>query len=130
MYRRYIIFTSFLSLCFLSIGNTYAEEKLNYEEALEIFSGNTIEGKITNFDVDYKMYLDSSGSFVRIFRGTTDKGNWRIKKNGRFCIELGQEKCRKVKKRDDGGYNAYNRFGDLKFTINKVLRGNPHKLQP
>lgn len=126
MYRKVLIAFNCL-LLFLFSSQSIAEAKLTYDESMAVFNGNTIEGIITNHDVAYTMYLDPSGSLVRKFRGTVEKGNWRINQKGKFCIEFGQEKCRKIKKRDDGGYNAYNRHDELKFTIDKVLPGNPNK---
>ena len=118
-----------LSLCMVSISN--AEEKLDQDEAVKMLTGNTIEGKIVKWDTTYTMFLHPSGKLVRLdSRGNVEKGNWRINNKGKFCIDLGSEKCRTIKKRDDGGLNLYNGSGDLKLTIDKIVPGNPKNMLP
>lgn len=131
MYYKLIRVTVFFVLTLFVVSISVAEEKISQSEAVELLKGNTAEGKIVQWDTTYKMYLHPSGKLVRLdSRGNVEKGNWRINKKGKFCIEFNAEKCRTLKKRSDGGLNLYNRQGELKLTIDKIVSGNPNNMMP
>ena len=127
-------YTKVLAYCLMYlflVSLSHADEKISQDEAIELLTGNTVGGKIVQWDTTFKMYLHSSGKLVRQdSRGNVEKGDWRINKKGKFCIEFGSEKCRTIKKRSDGGLNLYNRHGDLKMTFDTIKPGNPDKLMP
>lgn len=131
MNKKSILLAVCALLSFNTIGLAYAEEKIGQDEAISMLTGNTVEGKIVKWGTAYKMYLHPSGRLVRLdSKGNVEKGMWRINDSGKFCIEFGAEKCRTIKKRKDGGLNLYNRQGDLKLTIDKVIPGNPNNWLP
>ena len=111
-----------------------AETKVTGEELKELITGKTLEGRWMLWESNYRMYMDPSGEFKRIY-GKGDEltsnldGNWWINKKGKLCYEVNKTACRRVKKRDDGGYNLYNKRGELKQTIDKITDGNPYNLQ-
>lgn len=49
-------------------------------------------------------------------------------KNGKLCYEIRNKFCRRVKRRNDGGYNLFNKKKELLQTIEKITDGNPYKL--
>lgn len=127
--------TILLATCCLVLlgtaGLARAEYELSKQQALKLLSGNTVEGKIIKWNTTYKMYLHPGGKLVRLdSRGNVEKGMWRISNQGKFCIEFHWEKCRIMKKREDGGLNFYNNAGKLKFTVDKVIPGNPNNWLP
>lgn len=131
MNNKTMVLTVCALLAFFTFKPTYAGVRLSKEEAVKLLRGNTLEGNITKWGTVYKMYLHSSGKLVRQdSKGNIERGLWRINAGGKFCIEFKFEKCRSIKKRDDGGLNFYNSSGKLKFTVERIVPGNPNHWQP
>lgn len=121
--------------CFLlfTANSLLAETIVSGDELRNLVSGKTLEGKWILWDSNYRMYMDPSGEFKRLYGKGSDltnhfDGTWSINKKGKLCYEVKNKACRRVKKRDDGGYNLYNKKGDLKQTIDKITDGNPYNL--
>ena len=110
-----------------------AETKVSGDELRSLISGKTLEGKWLLWDSNYRMYMDPSGEFRRLYGKGTEltnefNGTWTINKKGKLCYEVKNMACRRVKKRDDGGYNLYNKKKELKQNIKKITDGNPYNL--
>jgi len=121
-----VIFAAF------SVAN--ADTRVEKDELKALITGKTLEGKWIVWDSNYRMYLAPSGDMKRVYgKGTelTDdlSGTWMINKKGKLCFEVNNMKCRRVKKRDDGGYNLYNKRGEVRQTIEKITDGNPYNLK-
>ncbi len=135
MYRKPIYnLTTYCLLSFLVMGMSHAEEKVDAEEKTEItdlrllITGNTVEGKIVKSHINYKMYFHPSGKLLRHdSKANVEKGGWRISKKTDLCITFAAEKCFTVKKRGDAVFDLYGPNGELIFTIDKVILGNPNK---
>lgn len=118
-----------ISLMFIISTSVFADKRVEKEELEALITGKTLEGKWIKWNTTYKMYLDPSGEFRRIAgTATKDEGRWWVNKKGKLCFEKNQKACRRVKKRDDGDYNLYNKKKELMQTIEKIVDGNPHKL--
>ena len=105
-----------------------AETQVSGEELKTLLSGNTVEGRYIKWETTHKMYFSENGKLSRIdSNNNKEKGEWEINKSGELCISVRKTRCNKVMKRDDGGYDVFRR-GDLKFTFDKILTGNPHNL--
>ena len=106
-----------------------ADEAMKAEEIKSLLSGNTVEGQLTKWGISQTTYYESSGHFRRIDgNNNKGKGKWYVDKHDYLCHEGRRERCRIMKKRDDGGYNLYNKKEELLLEIGKVLPGNPHNL--
>jgi len=117
------------SLLFSLPATVFADRRVEKEELEKLVSDKTLEGKWIKWNTTYKMYLAPSGEFRRIAgTATKEEGRWWVNKKGKLCFEKDQKACRRVKQRDDGGYNLYNRKKELMQTIEKILDGNAHKL--
>ncbi|KPK38336.1 MAG: hypothetical protein AMJ69_08675 [Gammaproteobacteria bacterium SG8_47] len=102
-------------------------EKEAFEAAIK---GNTVEGRKINWETTYQMYFDPSGKYFRLDSlNNRENGNWSVDKNGDLVME-GRKKpqYRTVKQRDDGGYDIYGNRGEVIWTIDKILPGDPHGL--
>ena len=120
-------FTVMIGIMFLHQSVIAGETQVTGEELKTLLSGNTVEGNYIKWKTTHKMFFDASGEIRRIDSlNNKETGNWRIYKN-ELCVEIRKEKCNKVMKREDGGYNVMRR-GDVKFTFEKILPGNPHNL--
>ena len=128
MYKKSIYVTTYCLLSLLVMSFSYAEEKIEQTDLRLTFTGNTVEGKIIKSNTSYKLYFHPSGKLVRHnSKATVEKGNWRISKKDDLCIKFAAEKCHTVKKQGDGEFDLYGPNGELIFTINKVILGNPNK---
>lgn len=113
-------------MCFHT--TTIADTKVSADELRTLISGNTAEGKYIKWGTTHKMYFDASGKIRRTDSlNNAEKGSWYINQSGELCISMRKERCNEVVKRDDGGYNVM-RAGNVKFTFDKFLPGNPHNL--
>lgn len=112
----------------------FAGQRVDGDELKSLITGKTLEGRWILWASSYRAYLDSDGSFTRIFgKGgkleMNDSGTWWINKNGKLCYKVtNNTACRRVKRRNDGGYNLFNKRKVLKQTIEKITDGNPYKL--
>ena len=120
-----------LIACFsvFSVNTLSAETRVDGDELRELIVGNTLEGKWIMWGTTYKMYIDPVGEFRRVFSNdNNDDGEWKINDKGKLCYIMNNKACRRVKKRDDGGYNLYNKQKELKQTIEKIQKGNVYNL--
>jgi len=102
-----------------------AETRVDKQQLQELITGKTLEGKWIMWNTTYKMYLDPSGKFKRIYGDDKkEEGEWWINNKGKLCFRIEDKACRRVKQRDDGGYNLYNKQKELKQTIDKISAGN------
>ena len=134
MYKKSIYVVTYCLLSLLVMGLSHAEEKIDAKEKTEItdlrliITGNTVEGKIIKSHTRYKIYFHPSGKLLRHdSKANVEKGDWRISKKDYLCIKFAAEKCHTVKKRGDGQFDLYGPNGELIFTIDKVILGNPNK---
>ena len=129
MNRIIVCFICIVFILGALITPIHADKKVGKERLKELIVGKTIEGNWTDWDTTYKMYLHPNGSFSRVYgKGNNETGEWRINQKGKLGIIMHNERCRRVKQRADGGYNLYNKQGQLKQTIEKISEGNPHNL--
>ena len=134
MYKKSIYLVTYCLLCFLVMGLPHAAEKAGAEDKTEItdlrliLTGNTVEGKIIKSQSSYKMYFHPSGKLLRhISKAAVEKGDWRISNKTDLCLTFAAEKCFTVKKRGDGEFDLYGPSGELIYTVDKVILGNPNK---
>jgi hypothetical protein len=112
-----------------SVNTLSAETRVDGDELRELIVGNTLEGKSITWGTRFKIYFDSSGEFKRNFSNDNyDEGEWEINKKGKLCYMIESRYCRRVKKRDDGGYNLYNKKKELRQTFEKIHKGNVFNL--
>ena len=127
--RRIVI--SFFIIMFTLFGlslSANAETRLSADELTTLISGNTVEGQYIKWKTTHKMFFEETGKIRRIDSlNNKESGEWEVNKSGELCVSMKKTRCNEVMKRDDGGYNIYRR-GNLKFTFDKVLPGNPHNL--
>ena len=121
----------FIFLAINAIGVAVADEKLDKATLETLIKGNSAEGKNLVWNITYKMYFDPTGRFRRIdSRGNREGGDWEIEKDGTLFMMGNKNRRRTVKQRSDGGYNVYNRRGDIIWTMEKVTPGNAYNLTP
>lgn len=124
----YITFLTCLALLF-SAG-ALADNKVGKQELTALVSGKTVEGNWVVWKTTYKMYLDSSGKMYRHWGKTsTEKGEWFVNEQGKLCFVVNTTKCRRVKRRNDGGFNLYNKEQQLVQTIEKIQDGDIYHLK-
>ena len=128
-YKRLITFISIMMFGLMSLCQVViAETKVTAEELKTLLSGNTTEGIYPRWETTNKMYFDATGELRRIDSlDNKERGEWYINEAGDLCIKIRKKRCNEVMRRDDGGYNVY-RQDTLRFTFDKVIPGNPHKL--
>ena len=115
----------------LFVTDSYAREDASFNDLKIMFTGNTVEGKLFERDVKYKMYLHPSGTFIRLdSNGLSEKGEWHINKQNELCLSLSSQRCYKVSQRGKSEYGLHERSGELALTIDNVILGNPDKLKP
>lgn len=119
--------TIMISFMVLHQSAIAGETQVTGEELKTLLSGNTAEGKYIKWETTHKMFFDASGEIRRTDSlNNKEKGYWRIDKD-ELCIKVRKERCNQVMKREDGGYNVM-RIGEVKFTFDKILPGNPYNL--
>jgi len=112
-------------------GWAYADDQLDKATLETVIKGNTVEGKKIKWKTTYKMYFDPSGKYRRIDSlNNKEGGDWRVEKDGKLTMIGRKEKHRIVKQRGDGGYDVYNTSGQVVWTMDKVIPGNPYELVP
>ena len=113
-----------LGLCNIAAADT----TVSGEELKKLLSGNTAEGRYIKWETTHKMFFDAAGKLRRIDSlNNREEGSWSVNKSGQLCIEVRRERCNDVTKRPDGGYDV-SRRGEVKFTFDKIVPGNPHNL--
>lgn len=129
--QHYLLLASLALIVFAN--PVYAETRVGKDALINLISGKTVEGKWMLWDSNYRMYVNPSGDFKRVY-GKGDKltnnfnGSWSVNKKGKLCFEVNNKVCRRVKQHEDGGYNLYNKKKVLKQTIEKITDGNPYNL--
>lgn len=122
-----IVLLGFFVLVFTDL--LLADTRVDKQALKELITGKTLEGRWITWNTTYKMYLDPSGNFNRIYGSDNkEQGRWWVNKKGKLCFEIEEMACRRVKSRNDGGYNLYNKRKELKQTIEKISDGNIYKL--
>jgi hypothetical protein len=118
-------------LLMLLSGWAYADKQLDKETLEALIKGNTVEGKRVKWKTTYKMYFDPSGKYRRIDSlNNKEGGDWRVEKDGKLTMIGRKEHNRIVKQRSDGGYDVYNKSGQVVWTMDKITPGNPYDLVP
>jgi hypothetical protein len=113
------------------LGLSYAAEQLDKDTLETLIKGNTVEGRKIKWKTTYRMYFDPSGKFQRIDSlNNKEGGEWHVERDGKLRMTGRKEKYRTVKQRSDGGYDVYNRRGQVIWTMDKVSPGNPYNLIP
>ena len=113
------------------LGLSFAGEQLDKGTLETLVKGNTVEGKKIKWKTTYKMYFDPSGKFARTDSlNNKEGGEWQIESDGTLRMIGRKENNRTVKQRSDGGYDVYNARGQVIWTIDKVVQGNPYNLIP
>ena len=111
-------------------GLSYAEDSVSRKELRMAIAGNTIEGRIVASGATYRLYFHPLGNwFGDNGSGQIDTGRWKIDQQEALCIGPGADYCLKVKKRAEGQYNLLDRQGELAMTVDRVVIGNPDRLQ-
>jgi hypothetical protein len=113
-----------------SSADTIAGEKMGKQVLTVLLTGKTLEGNWVVWRMTCKMYLDPSWKTYR-HRGrtSTEKGEWFVNEQGKLCFVANTTRCRRVKRRDDGGYNLYDKEKQLVQTIEKIQDGGVYSLQ-
>jgi len=125
---RVIVF-SFLSM--ILPGLSLAGEQLDKHSLETLIKGNTIEGNNLKWKTTFRMYFDPTGRFKRKDSlGNKNGGEWFIEQNGSLRMIGRKEKYRTVKQRSDGGYDVYGVSGNLIWTMDKIIPGNPYNFNP
>lgn len=118
-------------LLMILIGWAYADEQLDKEALETLIKGNTVEGKIIKWKSTYKMYFDPSGKFRRIDSlNNKEGGDWYVEDDGKLIMIGRKKKYRSIRQHSDGGYDVYNPSGQVIWTMDKVIPGNPYDLVP
>ena len=130
MNKRNALTGIFGSLLLVFSLMSHAAEGEYYSDMKIVLTGNTVEGKISKHDMNYKMYFHPSGALIRIVdRGNAEKGKWRMNGETELCLKFATEECRTIEKRGEGRYDLYDKNGELGLTIVKVTIGNPEKMK-
>ncbi len=69
---------------------------LNAAEVTALFSGKTVESKLDSTGRISLSYYNPDGSVHQLQEGQIRDGKWRVKKDGRICLQMEQksESCR------------------------------------
>lgn len=103
---------------------------LTAAEVLELFSDRTVESITAVRGRVSTSYYSPDGEIRQLRQRTERFGRWRVKENGRICLQMEDlpEKCRVIVK-DGEGYKKYivKKNGQHQHTITyrKFRRGNP-----
>ena len=125
---RWVIVFGFMAMSLP--GLSFAVEQLDKQTLETLIKGNTVEGRNLKWKTTYKMYFAPSGRFKRIDSlDTRYGGEWYVERDGMLRMVGRKEKYRTVKQRSDGGYDVYGVSGNLIWTMDKVIPGNPYNLK-
>ena len=121
-------------LCVLMSGPGLAEDTVQAEEInkpLElrvVVNGNTVEGRNVKSHSTYTAYFHPSGRLARqTAKQKLERGSWRVADGEKLCVTTTSEECYDVRRRGEGEYDLTTPQGELLFTIDKVILGNPNK---
>ena len=113
------------------VTGSHAGENVSFNDMKITFTGNTVEGKLIKRDVRYRMYLHPSGSLIRLdSKGLSEKGLWHINKKNELCMSFSSQRCYRVSQRGEDEFDLHEQSGELAFTVDSVILGNPDKLKP
>lgn len=81
---------------------------LNAAEVTALFSGHTAESVLDSNSRVSLTYYNPNGGLRQLQNGQKRSGVWRVRDNGRICLQLGteKEKCRIIVK-EGTGYAKY-----------------------
>lgn len=121
-------------LCVFMSGSSLAEDTVQTEEInkpLElrvVVNGNTVEGKDVKSHNTYTAYFHPSGRLARqAAKQKLERGSWRVAEGEKLCVTTAAEECYDVRRRGEGEYDLITPQGELIFTIDRVILGNPNK---
>ena len=82
---------------------------LTKDEVTSLFSGMTVESLTVTKKLASITYYDASGEVRQLRDGSKRLGYWRVRKDGRICLQMEdlKEKCRIIVRRLGGGYRKY-----------------------
>ena len=106
-----LTYTTFLDgeqLAKLSKTPVLPKGTLKRKEVIKLFSGQTVESVTASKGRVSHTYYDPNGLLVQLRNGVMRHGKWRVKKNGRMCLQMEslEEKCRVIVK-EDGEIKKY-----------------------
>ena len=111
-------------------------EPLSKQDALELFTGNTLVGIIPQYSMNYVVYYKADGRISGKISGPVNddaRGTWRINDQGQVCNDWSRESWR-----NSPACNTYYREGDeYKVfqdkggigSVAKIEKGNSKKLE-
>lgn len=106
---------------------------LDAEQVTDLFSGQTVESVTAVRGRVSLSFYDVDGSLRQVRNGQTRSGKWRVRKDGRICLQMESllEKCRIIVK-DGDVYRKYivKKNGRHQNSVNyrKFWVGNPYGL--
>jgi len=82
---------------------------LTAKEVVKLFSDRTVETRTVVKKRESLTYYHPDGEVVQQRNGTTRHGFWRVRKDGRICLQMEEleEKCRIIVRGLGGGYRKY-----------------------
>lgn len=81
---------------------------LNRKQLKKLFSGKTVESVTARKGRVSHSYYGKDGSMVQVRNGQKRAGKWRVTREGRICLKMGEmaEKCRIIVN-ENGSYKKY-----------------------
>jgi len=134
-----ILFLISLSSGFIFNSSLVFAEQLKADQVKALFTDKTSYAYHEKRDFDITSYYSSDGKLVSIRNGEKWTGKWRIKADGKHCIQLNDpysgvakiDKCMVIQN-DAGTYKRFKikRNGELKhiITYKRFAEGNPENL--
>lgn len=82
---------------------------LNAAEVVALFSDRTVLTRTVTQKRESLTYYHPDGEVRQRRDGTTRRGFWRVRDDGRICMQMEEfrEKCRIIVREADGGYRKY-----------------------
>ncbi len=82
---------------------------LSAGQVIELFSDRTVETRTVVKQRESLTYYHPDGEVVQVRNGNTRRGFWRVRDDGRICLQMEEfrEKCRIIVRGLGGGYRKY-----------------------
>ena len=82
---------------------------LSAADVVKLFSNKTVETRTVVKKRDSLTYYHPAGEVIQQRDGTSRRGFWRVRKDGRICLQMEEleEKCRIIVRGLGGGYRKY-----------------------
>ena len=111
-------------------------EPLSKQEALELFTGNTLVGIIPQYSMKYVVYYDADGRISGQISGPVKddaRGTWRVNDQGQVCSDWNKESWRNSPAcntyyREGDEYKVFQDKGGIS-SVAKIEKGNSKKLE-